>query len=80
MNMRVRRWGNCLAIRIPKAFAEEIGLQANDEVEITLRDGQIVVIARKTRSYSLEQLLETITAENRPSEWDMGSAAGNEAW
>ena len=80
MNTRVRRWGDSLAIRIPKTFAEEVGLQANDEVEITLCDGQIVVIARKTRSCSLEQLLEAITAENRPSEWDMGSAAGNEGW
>ncbi len=43
MNTHVQRWGNSLAVRIPKAFAEEAGLQANDEIEITVRDGQIVL-------------------------------------
>jgi antitoxin MazE len=80
MNTHVQRWGNSLAIRIPKAFAEETGLQPNDEVEITVRDGQIVVTPRKTKTYTLEELAEKITEENRHDEWDMGPAVGKEVW
>jgi antitoxin MazE len=80
MNTHVQRWGNSLAVRIPKAFAEEAGLQANDEIEITVRDGQIVLTPRKAKTYSLDNLLAGVTDENRPGEWDMGPAVGNEVW
>jgi len=80
MNSRVQRWGNSLAIRIPKAFAEETGLQPNDEVEISVQEGQIVVTPVQRYSYSLDNLLAGVTADNRPDEWDMGSTAGNEVW
>ncbi len=80
MKTHIQRWGNSLAIRIPKAFTEEAGLQPNDEVEITLREGQIVLTPKKAKTYTLEELLKGVTPENRPDEWDMGPAAGREAW
>lgn len=78
MHAHIQRWGNSLAIRIPKAFAQEAGLQADSEVEITLRDGEIVV--RKRPTYSLDDLLALVTPENRHEEWDMGPAVGKEVW
>ncbi len=80
MKTHVQRWGNSLAVRIPKAFAEEARLEANDEIEITLHDGQIVLIAQKATEYSLDALLDDVTPDNRPGEWNMGPAAGNEVW
>jgi antitoxin MazE len=80
MNTHVQRWGNSLAIRIPKAFAEEAGLQPNDEVEITVHEGQIVLTPKKVKTYVLDQLLKEVTPENRPDEWDMGPAVGRESW
>ncbi len=80
MKAHVQRWGDSLAIRIPKAFAEETGIEANDEVEITVRDGQIILSATKVKHYSLDELLDGVTSENRPDEWSMGPAVGNEVW
>ncbi len=80
MNGRIQRWGNSLAIRVPKAFAEETGLQADGEVEITRRDGEIVVRPKSTLTYSLDDLLAGVTSENRHEEWDMGPAVGKEVW
>jgi antitoxin MazE len=80
MNTHVQRWGNRLAIRIPKAFAEATGLQPNDKVEIMVRDGQIVLTPKKAKTYALGELLAGGTPENRPDEWDMVPAAGNEPW
>jgi antitoxin MazE len=45
MNTRVQKWGNSLALRTPKSFAEEVGLQQEGPVEVSLADG-------KTRGYS----------------------------
>ena len=43
MKTRVQKWGNSLALRIPKSFAEEVGLRANSAVELSLVDGALVV-------------------------------------
>ena len=80
MNSHVQRWGNSLAIRIPKVFADETGLAPNDEVEITVQNGQIILTPIKSKAYSLDQLLAGITPENQHDEWDMGSTVGNEVW
>lgn len=80
MNTHVQRWGNSLAIRIPKAFAVQAGLEADDEIEIVVQEGQIILTPVKTKSYSLDELLKNITPENRHDEWDMDVNVGNEAW
>ncbi len=80
MNTHVQRWGNSLAIRIPKAFAEETHLEINDEIEITVRDGQIILIPVKAKPFSLDDLLEGINPDNQHKEWDIGSPTGNESW
>ncbi len=80
MNTHIQRWGNSLAIRIPKAFAEEMSLHPNDEVELILRDGQIILTPKPAKTYSLDDLLEQVTPENQPNEWDTGPAVGHEVW
>jgi len=79
MKTHVQRWGNSLAIRIPKAFAMEAGLHPSAEVEITFQNGQIVLTSLSRRAYSLEELVAAITDENRYPETDFGPDVGNEA-
>ncbi|MEI8178082.1 MAG: AbrB/MazE/SpoVT family DNA-binding domain-containing protein [Aestuariivirga sp.] len=43
MHSRVKRWGNSLAVRIPKAFALEAGLAPDTEVDVSVRDGNVIV-------------------------------------
>jgi antitoxin MazE len=80
MKTRVQKWGNSLALRIPKSFAEEVGLRANADVELSLRGGALVVKPVVPRPPTLEELLRGVTDENVPGEWDTGPAAGKEAW
>jgi antitoxin MazE len=58
---------------------DEIGLGDGDEVEITLRNGQ-VVLAAAGREYALEDLVDGITTENRHQETDWGRPKGREVW
>ena len=78
MRARIQKWGNSLALRIPKAFADETGLETNSSVEITLAEGRIVITP--IQKYDLDTLLAGITEENRHGEIDTGAPAGNEVW
>jgi antitoxin MazE len=80
MKTRVQKWGNSLALRIPKAFAEEAGLSANTAVELSLVDGGLIVRPVAPQAPTLEELLRGVTADNLPGEWDTGPATGKELW
>jgi antitoxin MazE len=80
MKTRVQKWGNSLALRIPKSFAEEAGLHENATVELSLAEGRLVVRPVLPQPLTLEELLRGITDENLPGEWDTGPAVGKEAW
>jgi len=80
MRTRIRKWGNSLALRIPKPFAKEVGLDRDIAVEVSLEEGRLVVVPFVESSPTLDQLLETVTEENRHHEVDTGPALGEEAW
>ncbi len=80
METRVQRWGNSLAVRIPKALADEVGLKDNSPVQISLHDQQLVVVPLRKPAFSLEALLAQVTDLNRHSEVSTGPAVGGEAW
>ena len=47
--MRVSKWGNSLAIRLPKAVAEDLGLKPGDELELVSATSKRVVVAKDER-------------------------------
>ncbi len=76
----VSRWGNSLAIRIPQNLAKEIKLLEGDQVDLTVVDGKIIINPKSRKSYSLDELVNAITAENLHNEVDTSIAVGNEVW
>ena len=80
MLTKIQKWGNSLALRIPKAFALDAQLESDSVVEISLVDGQIVIKPVTTPKWSLEQLLAGVTRANIHHETDTGAAVGNEIW
>jgi antitoxin MazE len=77
MKTRIQKWGNSLALRIPKPFAEEARLS---EVDVTLRNGKLIVMPVPAAELSLEDLVSQITPQNRHGETDTGQAVGDEVW
>ena len=47
--MRIAKWGNSLAVRLPKALVEELGLEAGDELEIVDATRQRLAVAKDER-------------------------------
>ena len=80
MTSKVQKWGNSLAVRIPRAFAEEARLASGTEVEVKLRDGEIVIAPVARRKYSLSALLRKVTKHNLHGEVSWGGPVGREVW
>jgi antitoxin MazE len=79
MKSRIQKWGNSLALRIPKSFAIEAGLCENTAVELSVTEGKLVVQPHE-EPLSLDRLLAKITDENLHGEWDTGPTVGKEIW
>ena len=78
MNARVQRWGNSLAIRIPRAYASDLGVTEGSEVALVLDGGTLTVTPSTVPP--LDTLLERITDTNRHEAFDDGRPVGREAW
>lgn len=75
----MQKWGNSLAVRIPKSFADEIGIKDKTSVDVSLAKGKVVVASVDTeRRYSLRKLLAKVTEENAHAEFDTGASVGRE--
>ncbi len=81
MKTAIQRWGNSLALRIPKIYAAETRISEGSEVELTLKSGTLVIrpLAGKKR-YALSDLLKRITPDNRHDSIETGKAMGQEIW
>ena len=77
MRAKVQKWGNSLAVRIPKPVAQEIGLRADLDIEMSIHQGSLVLAPAQSH-YTLEELVQRITPENRHEEIDFGPPVGRE--
>lgn len=78
MVAKIQRWGNSLAVRIPKAFATEVGIKEGSSLDLAIENGDLVLTPR--RSPDLRAMLDAITDENLHAEVEWGSAEGSEVW
>jgi antitoxin MazE len=80
MRVAVRKWGNSLALRIPKALASDSRIAQGSLVEVTIEKGKLVITPITVPEYSLNQLLAKVRQRNLHAEVDTGSATGRESW
>jgi antitoxin MazE len=74
---KVRKWGNSLAVRIPKAIAEQARIQEGDPIMIQALKGR-VELRPLDKIPTLEELVARISQENRHGETDWGPDVGKE--
>jgi antitoxin MazE len=79
MRVRIRKWGNSLALRIPKPFAAEARLGPGAAVDLTVRDGRLVA-SPLARPFTLRDLLARVRRDNLHGELDFGRRTGRELW
>ena len=81
MRVLVQKWGHGLALRIPKPFAEDVGVSEGTVVDISISKGRLIAapVAPRRRA-RLEDLLRRVTKRNLHAEVESGPAVGREAW
>jgi antitoxin MazE len=80
MKTAVQKWGNSLAVRIPRAFAQEIRLGRGTKVDLQLKSGTLVISSMHKGRYRLSALLAQVRKSNLHSEAKWGEPRGTEVW
>lgn len=78
MIAKAAQWGNSIGVRIPKDLAKRAGIAVDSSVEIDEADNRIIIKAVGKKEYSLKELVNRITPQNRHSEADFGPPVGKE--
>jgi antitoxin MazE len=78
MKATIQKWGNSLALRLPKALAEEAKIREGSKVELVRTPDGVLVKARRKLRYRLSDLLADVTPENVHAETDWGVSVGRE--
>jgi len=73
----LKKWGNSPAVRIPAALMQSAQLTLNQAVEVRA-EGRRIIIEPVSPVYTLDELLNGITDDNRHSEVDFGGVQGQE--
>jgi antitoxin MazE len=79
METVIKKWGNSLALRIPKMICLESGIQDGSEVDIAF-DGTRIIVKPAMKEYSLTDLIDQINEDNIHNEINSGLPRGNEVW
>ena len=80
MRLRVQKWGNSLALRIPAAFARQTGVGPGSEVELDLEGERLIITPIPCPTFSLAKLVDGVTEENLHDAVDTGGPKGKELW
>ncbi len=80
MEIKVSRWGNSLAVRIPIRIARSANLQEGSDLEIREEDGRIVLKPIRKKRYDLAELLSRVTDDNVHQEIESDGPVGREEW
>ena len=82
MVTKIQKWGNSQGLRLAKQVLEDAHISIGDDVDVTARDGLIVVapVRRVRGKRSLQELISRIPKNYKSEEIDWGQPVGKEAW
>jgi antitoxin MazE len=82
MTTKVQKWGNSQGLRIARHVLEEAQISVGDDVNVTTRDGNIIIspVKRIRGKYDIRELLSHIPKDYKPEEVDWGKPVGKEVW
>ena len=80
MQTKIKKWGNSLALRIPKSFALNANLRQDELVDLSIDKERIIITPISEKEYSLDELLKGVSESNLHGEFDTGAPVGKEIW
>lgn len=79
MLIKIQKWGNSLAVRLPMVLAKELSMHEGSEVDLYMRDGKLVIEPAKPVEYELQEMLSRVSDDNLHGEYSFGRPAGKES-
>ncbi len=80
MIIKIQKWGNSLALRIPKPFITELNIKQNSLVTLSLQEGKLIIEPASEEKYKLNDLLSRVKEDNIHQEYSYGKSVGKEIW
>ena len=80
MTTKIQKWGNSLAIRIPKELAKEASFKEGSVVMFSSEGHSLVIKHEKKPVYTLKELLKDFDIKKQHKEFDWGKPEGSEVW
>ncbi|HEY5533356.1 MAG TPA: AbrB/MazE/SpoVT family DNA-binding domain-containing protein [Ignavibacteria bacterium] len=78
MTTKIQKWGNSLAIRIPKSFAVAVKIKEGSDVNLKIEENKLVIYKKKNRNLKLEEFLSKVSDKNIHKEFSYGKPRGKE--
>ena len=79
METRVQKWGNSLAVRLPKPVAKDARLEEGTVIDVRVVKGRLVAVPVGPK-YDLAKLLRAVKKSNLHAEVETGDPVGREVW
>jgi antitoxin MazE len=81
MIAKIAKWGNSLALRIPKSMAYEMDVEDGASVRLKMNDHALIIErVPSSEEWDLSSLLVRVEDDNLHDEWDEGAPRGGESW
>jgi antitoxin MazE len=78
MRTSVKRWGNSAAVRIPASVMEAADIHLEDVVDISEKEGEIILKPVRSKGFDLDDLVDGINPGNLHEPIDFGPPQGKE--
>ena len=80
METTIQKWGNSLAVRLPKEVTRKLALRPGSRVRVYEEKREVIITPAREQGKSLKKLIAGITPENLHAETDWGKPRGREVW
>jgi len=82
MLSKIQKWGNSQGVRIPKILLEDSDIETGEEVDISVRDGKIIIESQSKihGKYKIKDLVSRMPKKHLPKEEKWGLPVGREEW
>lgn len=80
MTTSIQKWGNSQGIRIPKILLDTVKWDENEQIEIIVEDGKLIMEKAKNKRKNIKELFEDYEENYEPIDIDWGNPEGKEIW
>jgi antitoxin MazE len=80
MSVTLHKWGNSVGLLLPKPLLEQLGRKEGSVADVKVEGNRLVIEPTHRRRYTMAEVLEGFSPDNRPGEVDWGPPVGREVW